>query len=146
MYFFLCCFDLNFRLENLVKTLQVNTSQPPSSRANDNQQLQQQYHKLSNGDGGHNSKVVVVGNSTVGSGTIGDGIKNTKRSTATVSTNATHKINPKWSSKQQQQQYHIHQQYSGTNTTTSTTSTTTVNLSHTNSPIKLSVAGPITDL
>ncbi|XP_023302431.2 putative mediator of RNA polymerase II transcription subunit 29 isoform X3 [Lucilia cuprina] len=142
-------------LENLVKTLQVNTSHPPSSKATDNRlQQQQQHQELSNGDGGNINKLVVVSSNSndggIGSGSKGEGIKNTKRSTiaATPSVTANSKNNHKWTKhsnhhhQQQQQQKH---QYSGTNNTTTTT-TSTANLAHNNSPVKLSVAGPITDL
>ncbi|XP_037823791.1 putative uncharacterized protein DDB_G0277255 isoform X1 [Lucilia sericata] len=143
-------------LENLVKTLQVNTSHPPSSKATDNRlQQQQQHQELSNGDGGNINKHVGGSSNSnaggIGSGSGGEGIKNTKRSTiaATSSITANSKNNHKWTKhsnhhhQQQQQQKH---QYSGTNNSTTTTTTSTANLAHNNSPVKLSVAGPITDL
>ncbi|XP_065371825.1 probable basic-leucine zipper transcription factor J isoform X2 [Calliphora vicina] len=137
-------------LENLVKTLQVNTSHPPSSKATDNRLQQQQHQELSNGDGGNYNKFVGGSSSSsagVGSGAGGEGIKNTKRSTTSAASTATanskhnHKL-----TKQQQQQYSNHHQqqkhqYSGTNNSTTATST-----SAEYSPVKLSVAGPITDL
>ena len=65
----MCCFDINYRLEKLVKTLQVNATHPPSSTANENQhpqqphQHQQQQQQLTIGDGVNNTKIITPANS-----------------------------------------------------------------------------------
>ncbi|XP_061391947.1 uncharacterized protein LOC133327405 [Musca vetustissima] len=144
--------DRIIALEKLVKTLQVNATHPPSSMANSNnhhntttnsttttesktqQKSPQQQHHVANGEGGSVPNKSKTNSSGITTGAAPHS-KPTRRST-TASTAAAHKS--KWSS--------------STSTTTTTAhhphtshhhqSATTVH----SSPVKLSVAGPITDL
>ncbi|XP_075147798.1 uncharacterized protein LOC142221847 isoform X2 [Haematobia irritans] len=133
--------DRIIALEKLVKTLQVNATHPSSSMATnitntttttttniENQHKKSHHQALSNGDGGSvHSRSKSSSTSGVASG--GGPNKTNKRSGNTTTTSATHaSIRNKWIS----QQHHHHNQ--------SATSS-----SH-SSPVKLSVAGPITDL